>query len=145
MNTLVVPVNIAADALEKYAPNGKLIVTFVAYAGGGDNRLAFSCTVWGEDPDKNDGNVGHLANVARGFKRGDWMILTGRIKGTLDGRTRVYVDKSGVTRAAFLDLEVLGVSNHALNEKQPIKEAEVAPDNSDNVFRRFIEKREETT
>lgn len=113
------------DAEASYTDEGQYYVKFLAYWSRNDKeKIGFDCVVWGnktasDNPSAKE--LGPLAVFAANVKKGDKLLVRGRIKGTADGKPRTWTDKEGNLHVAFLELVVFELSITQSKADRPAK------------------------
>lgn len=120
------------DAEPLYTEKGQFIVKFPAcWSRGPEEKLWFDCVVWGNvtTSDKPSAQeLGGLASYALdNLKEGDRILVRGRIQGTQDGKPSLWVDKSKVVHASYLNLTVQELSVTESKANRPAKPPAAMP------------------
>jgi hypothetical protein len=120
------------DAEPLYTEKGQFIVKFPAcWSRGPEEKLWFDCVIWGNitTSDKPSAQeLGWLASYAlENVKEGDRILVRGRIQGTPDGRPALWVDKSKVVHASYLNLTIQELSVTESKANRPAKPSAPMP------------------
>jgi hypothetical protein len=120
------------DAEPLYTEKGQFIVKFPAcWSRGPEEKLWFDCVVWGnitsgDKPTAQD--LGWLAAyVHENVKEGDRILVRGRLQGTSDGKPALWVDKTKVVHASYLNLTVQELSITEAKANRPVKAVAAMP------------------
>ncbi len=126
IQSILLEMFVGKDAEPLYTDKGQFIIKFPAcWSRGPEEKLWFDCVIWGNVPtsDKPTAQeLGWLASFAfENVKEGDRILVRGRIQGTQDGKPTLWVDKSKVVHASYLNLTVLELSITESKANRPAK------------------------
>ena len=126
LQSIILEMFVGKDAEPLYTEKGQFIVKFPAcWSRGPEEKLWFDCVIWGnitnnDKPSAQD--LGWLASYAyENVKEGDRILVRGRIQGTQDGKPTLWVDKSKIVHASYLNLTVQELSITESKANRPAK------------------------